>query len=261
MIKSMSEAVDFLRSNLSGKGEIFVAFSGGKDSIATAELMRRSGLPYRLFYSFTGIDPPEVVRFIKKNYPECVFLRPKRTFWRNLSTNVPPSSRLRWCCTSLKKEPSWKMPHKYRVMGIRAEESARRGKYGRINNFKNKKTEHVQLYPIYEWNTYQLWDFINKNDLKYPSLYDEGFERVGCVVCPYHSEKTGKLHQLYRERWPKYFDLFEKEIERLYKKRVSQGRRMNYASPIEFCKAWYRDKNARWYDPAENKEISLNVKS
>lgn len=244
------EAVQFLKSNLAGKGEIFVAFSGGKDSIATAELMRLSGLSYRLFYSFTGIDPPEVVRFIRRNYPDCVFLKPRRTFWRDLSVNCPPSDKIRWCCTLLKKEPSWRLGHEYRVMGIRAEESFRRSKYGRINHFKNQHTDHMQFYPIYHWNESQLWDFIIENGLKYPSLYNEGFDRVGCVVCPYHSEPTGKIHQMYRDRWPKFFNLFEKEIEKLYAKRKKKNKNnneMEYETAQRFCNAWYKYKNARWY--------------
>jgi len=242
-----SEAVDFLRQNLSDNGEIFVAFSGGKDSICTAELMRMSGLPYRLFYSFTGIDPPEVVIFIRRNYPECIFLWPKMTFWRDLSIHIPPGDRIRWCCTSLKKAPGWNLPHIHRVMGIRAEESSRRSNYGRVNHFVNKQTDHFQYYPIFHWKEWQIWDFIGSNGLEYPALYDEGFDRIGCIICPYHSEKTGKLHQKYRDRWPKYFDLFEKTIANLYEKRVAQGKKMAYPTPQEFCNAWYLYKNARWY--------------
>jgi tRNA(Ile)-lysidine synthase TilS/MesJ len=74
------EALSFLRSNLSANSEIFVGFSGGKDSICVAKLMELSGLKYRLFHSFTGIDPPEVTEFIKREYPGCVFLHPKKTF-------------------------------------------------------------------------------------------------------------------------------------------------------------------------------------
>lgn len=238
------EAVAFVRQHLSDKGEIFVAFSGGKDSIVTAEIMRRSGVPHQLFYSATGIDPPEVVRFIRKHYPDCNLLKPRFTFWRDLSTNVPPSGKLRWCCKNLKKRPSWRLPHKHRVLGIRSEESNRRATYGRISH--KEKLDHVEHYPIFDWKEWQLWEFIHKNNLPYPSLYDEGFDRIGCVICPYHSEPTGKLHMKYRNRWPWFFTKFEKEIANLYHKRVSQGRRMHFASPEEFVEAWYRNNSARW---------------
>jgi len=244
------EAVEWVRDNLSDKGEIFVGFSGGKDSIVTAEIMRRSGIPFRLFYSATGIDPPPVVRFIRREYPDCVFLRPTRSFWKNLAVNVPPSDRLRWCCTAIKKAPAWKMPHAHRVMGIRAEESPRRKAYGRVNHFVNAETDHWQYYPIFRWKEWNLWEFISEANLSYPSVYDDGFDRVGCVICPYHSEPSGRLHAMYRDRWPGFFRLWEKEISKLWRKRQSAGKKMYHKTPGEFLAAWYRNQSARWYAEA-----------
>ena len=243
-IDTPDEALDFIRETI-GDETAFVGFSGGKDSIVTAELMRMSGVKYELYYSFTGIDAPEVVRFIRKNYPECKFLMPKRTFWRDLSVNVPPSDRIRWCCRTLKKEASWQLPHKKRVMGIRAEESSRRAKRGRVNHFE--KIGHTHYYPIFYWKEWQIWDFIEERKLPYPILYDWGFNRIGCVICPYHSEKTGKLQAKYRKHWPKYFARWERGITELYAKRVSQGKKMFYPTAREFLDAWYLDDASRWY--------------
>jgi len=242
---NVDEAVGFVRS-IPTDEEIFVGFSGGKDSIVTAKIMELSGRQYRLFYSFTGIDPPEVVRFIRNHYPECKFLHPlSRDFWSKLSVNVPPSNRLRWCCRVLKKEPAWQMPHTSRVMGIRAEESYARKKRGRVNFIE--KIGHHQYYPIFYWKEWEIWEFIESYQLPYPKMYDEGFDRIGCVVCPFHSEKTGRMHQMYRDRWPKYFDRWERGIKELWEKRLGQGKDMAYDSPEEFLKAWYLDDSARWY--------------
>jgi phosphoadenosine phosphosulfate reductase len=233
----------FLKKNLRWKGEIFLAFSGGKDSIVSHHLLTTSKLPFKAYYSFTGIDPPEVVRFIKKNYPDCIFLKPKKTFWQTLSKSIPPNSKIRWCCTTLKKEPSWALPYKHRVLGIRSEESRRRSAYGQIN----EKPNFTEYYPIYFWKEWLVWDYIEKHNLPYPSLYDEGFDRIGCIICPFHS--YGNKHEIYKKRWPKYFDLFEKEIEKLYQKRIQQGATMFYNSSQEFCQEWYKNKNAYWKVP------------
>lgn len=58
------EAIDFLREHEPPEG-YFVGFSGGKDSIVTLELCRMAGVKHQAFYSCTGIDAPEVVRFIR----------------------------------------------------------------------------------------------------------------------------------------------------------------------------------------------------
>lgn len=93
----ITASLRFINASLKNKGEIFVGFSGGKDSIVTADLMKKSGLPFKLYYSVTGIDPPELVKFIRRNYPECVFLRPKKTFWHHILTKNPPANFSRWC--------------------------------------------------------------------------------------------------------------------------------------------------------------------
>ena len=137
------------------------------------------------------------------------------------------------------------MPHKKRVFGKRSEESPRRRARGRINHFRVKGL--TEYSPIFHWKEWQVWEFIEHQQLSYPVLYDWGFERIGCVVCPYHSEKTGMMHQMYRDRWPKYFERWERGIKELYAKRVSQGKKMEYPSADEFLQAWYLDDSARWY--------------
>ncbi len=247
-----SESINFIQENLSEKGEIFVGFSGGKDSIVTAKLMELSGVDYKLFHSFTGIDAPEIVRFIRKNYPDCEIIKGKRRYWTDLSVNCPPSDKLRWCCNVCKKKPTFFYPHYHRVLGIRREESPKRKNVQRIEPFyfhwkKQNKIRYMKYHPILHWKEWHIWDFIFKYSLEYPDMYNEGFDRIGCVICPYHSEKTGKLHKLYRDRWPYFFTRFEKEICKLYYKRVSQGKIMHYSTPEEFLKNWYLDKTARWY--------------
>jgi len=240
----VQEAVDFLKSELQGKGPILLRFSGGKDSIVSERLLSLSGLPYHTSHSFTGIDAPEVIQFIRKEYPRCVFVRPRQTFWHLITTKNPPANFSRWCCTELKKKPAGKIDMPLRVLGQRAEESTRRGKYPRINTFK--KTGQIHHYPILGWKEWQVWEFIEEQGLKYPELYDCGFDRLGCVICPYHSSPTHDGHALYRDRWPKHFEMFEKQCTIWFHKRKAQGRDMFFSTPEEFIFEWYRG-NVRWY--------------
>jgi phosphoadenosine phosphosulfate reductase len=71
--------------------------------------------------------------------------------------------------------------------------------------------------------------------LPYPKLYDEGFSRLGCVVCPNHSGH----HRQYQERWPNHFKCFEKYVTIWWHKRQGQGKDMFHNSPEEFLKDWY----------------------
>ncbi len=100
----IKESLDFLCQHEPTEG-YFVGFSGGKDSIVTLRLCHLAGVRHRAFYSCTRIDPPEVMRFIKKEYPQVTWLYPKKSFYQYLQEKSPPLRTMRWCCDCLKKSP------------------------------------------------------------------------------------------------------------------------------------------------------------
>ena len=205
----VAEAIAYLQKHEPPEG-YYVGFSGGKDSICTKKICDMAGVKYQAFYSCTRIDPPEVVQFIKKYHPDVEVLLPKMTFWAGIKKKAPPLRMVRWCCDVLKKDPGKDHPLKNRVMGIRAEESARRAARPRQDYFKKYKQTIYK--PIFGWNEYHVWDFIEKNNLPYPALYDQGFHRLGCVICPFmmgsSPGKKAAMEESMR-RWPGMWKAFE----------------------------------------------------
>ena len=123
-----------------GEYGYYLAFSGGKDSVALKALMDMAGVQYHAHYRITSVDPPELVRFIiekhpdvsrdKPRYPEdfkIESLRGKQvTMWNLIPIKVmPPTRRVRYCCEWLKEDGG---DGRLTVTGVRWAESVNRSK-------------------------------------------------------------------------------------------------------------------------------------
>lgn len=235
------ESIEFIKENEPPEG-YFLGFSGGKDSVVMYDLTVRSGVQFKAYYSDTGIDPPEVVKFIRDNYPDVIFKRPNYKGHRSFFGMIPikgfPTKFTRWCCDELKKFPTKKVPLKNRLMGIRAEESAKRAHRTRVDYYKDQ----IVYKPIFNWLEWEIWEYIMSRELKYCSLYDEGFDRIGCVVCPFICNPNQSQLLRNKNRWPKYYIAFEKAMYKLWVNREKERQlRLGYSSTFEeFLDNWYR---------------------
>lgn len=187
-------AIDRIRFNCKGK-KVLVAFSGGKDSQACYHLLKESGIPFTAQYSITRFEPPELIRFIRDNYPDVTF---RRAYRRSLVEEIGdiglPNRWFRWCCDAKhRKTPGFDIV----IIGVRAAESPRRAANWRT--FGRKKDGSWYVCPIFDWTDADVWEYLNGKGLPHCSLYDEGFRRIGCVCCPL-SPSTMRRDA---ERWPK----------------------------------------------------------
>lgn len=227
-------AIAFIRKYEPPEG-YYLGFSGGKDSIVIKDLAIKSGVKFTAYYSATGIDPPELVKYIKRNHPDVIWLRPKHSFYKEILNKIPPTKWRRWCCDFLKKDPGKKIELKHRIMGVRAEESSRRANRPNPDYFKRYKQWTYK--PIFHWREWQVWDYIERNNLPYCSLYDEGFDRIGCIICPFLCYKNSKKLIIYKERWPKQYAAFERIMRQYFESNREKMKLSKTAD--EFIEHWY----------------------
>ena len=174
------EAIEVIREYEPPEG-YWLAFSGGKDSMVIHKLAELAGVRFDAHFNVTTVDPPEVVAFIKKNYPAVRFERPKDSMFRIIITHgIPPTRKIRYCCRELKEIGG---TGRLVMLGVRRSESRGRGK--RLIFDESKRVQgKFHLNPILEWQTRDVWEFIHRHGLPYCELYDRGRTRIGCILCP-----------------------------------------------------------------------------
>lgn len=216
----------------------YLAFSGGKDSVVIYDLAMRSGVKFDAHYNVSPIDPPELRQFIKDSYPDVAWDFHARGFWKLVLTNglpMRPPVGHRWCCKHIKEAGG---AGRVKLLGMRRNESNTRRDYPIYKTFC--ALDHTDwLLPIVDWSNNDVWQYIKENGLPYCSLYDEGFTRLGCILCPF---KSARQTQQEIQRWPKIARNWKDASTRYFYKRIERGTPLTQKTPDEFWEWWISRK-------------------
>lgn len=240
----------------------YVAFSGGKDSIVTLDIVQKA-LPhneFKVLFGDTGMEFPDTYRAVEQIEDDCNlrgidFIRAKSEHspeytWREFG---PPSKVTRWCCSVHKTAPQILALRKYigksnftgmAFVGVRASESASRNEYDYVSLGEKHKGQY-SCNPILEWNSAELYVYIYSENLLVNEAYKKGNNRAGCLVCPNVSEKNAFFRRYcYTEEVDTYMNM----ITSMYKDSISSDSRLK-----EFL------ENTGWKARMNGRDISPNI--
>ena len=250
----------------------YLAFSGGKDSQVLYHLAKMAGVKFKAHMNLTSIDPPDVIRFVKKNYPDVELIKPQMSIYdMAIKLHFLPTRRLRWCCAKYKEMSG---VGKVTLIGIRHAESVRRSKRnevetgdrkfsGNFDQFSEHKEKMVTcvrgkdkilISPVLYWTDKDVWEFLNGNNIEHCSLYDEGYKRIGCILCPMANRKQ-KLKDI--QRFPHVKRKWIQTIQKL----IDAGYINHNFTDAEFGFNWWiSDKSFNQYfaDEVLQQKIEFN---
>lgn len=185
----------------------YVAFSGGKDSIVTLDLVQKA-LPHNSFmvlFGDTGMEFPDTYKTVDYYENVCKkqsigFVRSKSDYKPEYTWKIfgPPATVNRWCCSVHKTSPQIVSLREYvgkhnftglAFVGIRASESLARNDYDYICLGEKHKGQY-SYNPILEWNSGELYNYLFSEKLFINEAYKKGNRRAGCLVCPRAAERS-----------------------------------------------------------------------
>lgn len=258
----------------------YLAFSGGKDSQVLYHVAQLAGVRFRAHMQITTVDPPELLSFVRRQYPDVQLHRPEINFYQLIiKKKALPTRVKRYCCKYLKEQAGIGT---VTLLGLRAAESVRRAKRNEFEVLDggysglfdtteaeaqpdlfdacptdtdqfNRATEwsheciggkdRLVLSPIFHWTTANVWEFIRSQRIEYCTLYDQGYTRVGCMFCPMASVKNKRRDLL---RYPKVAATIKKSIATLCETTDYGPDGLN-KDPDEIFRWWISNEPVRTY--------------
>ena len=124
----------------------------------------------------------------------------------------------RWCCQYIKEAGG---RGSVVILGNRREEGTIRKKQKCFE--KQRKGGGFFVRPIIDWSKEEVWEYIHANNIPYCELYDKGFHRLGCVLCPFSRE-------IEREEFyfPKIVNLWKLACQRIVEQQLTSGKEYKY---------------------------------
>ncbi len=237
------EAVEFIRELRERYGlPFYVSFSGGKDSLVVLHLARLALGDVKVVFNDTGIEFPATVEYVhslsERLGLDLEVADAGESFWRGFEAVGPPARDFRWCCKVVKFSPTARLVKRLfpggavALVGQRKYESSLRAKSPRV--WRNKWfPKGIAASPILEWTALEIWLYIFWRRLLPNKLYYEGFDRLGCWLCP--AAEMGE------------YELASRVEPRLYSEWI--GKLRGYARLKGYPEEWVEYGLWRWLEP------------
>lgn len=220
------------------------AFSGGKDSQVLYHVAKMANVKVDWHFNVTTIDPPQLLRFIRQNYPDVEWERPSMTMFQLIEKKgMLPTRIARFCCQELKDGGG---KGRKVLLGVRAEESFKRSQYTMVKVCQ-KNHRHL-IRPLLDWRWNDVWQFLNEQNISHCELYDPpyNFKRIGCIGCPMAGKKVWREFRFFPNHKRAYLNTI--------RKLMNMGKFQEFDSPETYMRWWISGNNKQSFLAAETQQ-------
>jgi phosphoadenosine phosphosulfate reductase len=207
---------------------VAVSCSFGRDSVVVLHTALQINPNIKVVFNNTGVEYSDTLKYkdyLKLKWNINLFeTKPVKSFWwcvRHYGLPVGRKAKGSWgkpmCCWYCKDLPFLnlckQLDIKANITGIKASDSrarmftiAQRGQY----YFRKTRGALYQFHPLALWTTFDVSDYIVKNNIPLNPLYEKGFTGTGCMTCTAYmdwehnlSRANPNLYALIKNLWTK----------------------------------------------------------
>ncbi|MEK7597025.1 MAG: phosphoadenosine phosphosulfate reductase family protein [Patescibacteria group bacterium] len=167
------------------KEDIFIAWTGGKDSTVLLHLVRevfKGKIPFKIFFNDSTLEFPEIYRFVKKiekdwklnllwikHLPEDLedYEKTKNKEKKMEIMSIAKINAINFVISKYKVKAF--------LSGIRRDEHRNRAQ----EKYFSPRPTNIRVHPILDFTLNDIWTYIKKYKVPYVSLYDKGYKSLG----------------------------------------------------------------------------------
>ena len=141
-----------------------------------------------------------------------------------------PTVLMRNCCSTYKEGQIYSAYDKnqpmVQVLGLRRHESTKRAEYqyemgadfyADLYGHRNTPAAWITVAPLIDWTDVDVWLFLLRENMDFNRQYRLGFNRCGCLVCPYQTAYVDLLiAEHYPKAWSRWVEILKKGYEQMH---------------------------------------------
>jgi phosphoadenosine phosphosulfate reductase len=223
--------IKYVLPKLKDKNFKYDGFNTTNDTADTYKQMYKEGLTKQdINNPLIPVKDDMYKELLEAGFKESMFIMKKKKRYvhlgwfqwiKHIKKYWIPNALKRSCCSTYKEDQAKLMLDKKEkyvtLLGVRKYESAKRSFYEfdiqkaydeHPDKEYNMPKEWKRIAPICYMTDADVWLYILKEKIDVNPMYRMGFERVGCLICPYCTPYTNLLIQFYYPmQWSRWMDI------------------------------------------------------